>query len=101
MKFENLVFKIVESAAADQAKVGDVLLVLAAPTEAARGAGDELQGGPAHMLLFGGAMPEPGVTGAKYGPKHAIAGVAAGATPARNPNPWHWLQLCLASAIRV
>ncbi len=74
MEFENLVFKLVESPSADQAKVGDVLFVLAAPSELALPARYELQRGPAHVLLFRDTMPKPRVAGTEDRPIDTVTG---------------------------
>ena len=85
MKLENPVFKLVQRPAADQAKIRHVLLILAPPGELGLPARDELQRGSAHMLLFGGAMPEPRVAGAEDRSQNAIAGLLAGAADSPHP----------------
>src|ERR1700690_1474622 len=85
MKLEDLIFQLGEGAAAYQDEIGDVFLVLAAPTEVALPPGDEFERDLAHVLFFRSAVTEAGKARPEDGAQNAVAG--SGLRPATEMQP--------------
>jgi hypothetical protein len=85
MKLEDLEFKVVQGAPADQDEIRHILLVLAAPSHIALTAGDEFERDFAHVFLFCGAMAKVREATAKDGTQDAIAGIKPGSASETQP----------------
>jgi len=79
---KNLMFKIIQRAAADQAKISDIVFVLPNPGQSAVFSRTKRERHLAHIFFFGGAIPEACVAGAKDCAQYAVAGTGL-ASPAR------------------
>ncbi len=83
MEAEDIIFKRIQRAPADQTKIRQVLLALAAIRHAIVFAVTEFQVDTAQVLFLSCQIAEAPIAGSKNGPKDAIAGyfaiIAAGA----------------------
>ena len=76
---KHFVFKVIQGAAADQAEVGYIILVLSHPSQAAILARAEGESHLAHVFFFGHAITEARVARAENCAQDAVAG--SGLTP--------------------
>lgn len=79
---KHLVFKIIQRAAADQAKISDIVFVLPHPGQSAVFSRTKRERHLAHVLFFGDAVPEARVARAKDRAQYAVAGAGL-ASPTR------------------
>jgi len=71
---ENLMLEFIERAFGDEAEVGNIFFIAAAPNPASASLPTfaVLPGDNGDLFLFQDAVPKSHVTGAKYGPKYAV-----------------------------
>jgi hypothetical protein len=81
VKLENPVLGFIEGTPGDQAKIGDVLLVLPPPCLSSLATVREFKGDTAHVFLFLRTVPEARVAGAENPSQNTVTGVSLRASP--------------------